>query len=232
MKQSRKASGRPVARAGQAISGRRSGASSAAVPQGISASLVVDDDTTSELSTRLERMMAVAGEAYCIVDRDWCIVQCNAPLAKFFGFNAESLVGLNTFDLNPKLKQSVFYPVLRDSMQKRTPGFRTGYSVRTGHWLMLRAYPFEDGIAVMVHDISELSDEQQRLTYLALHDSLTALPHRLALQQEIDEAIVLGREFTVVFLASARFKTVNDSAWQVAGARALLSTPARSSRFS
>ena len=175
--------------------------------------------------------MSVAGEAYCIVDSEWRIVQCNAPLARYFGFDADSLVGVNTFELNPKLKQSVFYPVLRDSMQKRTPGFRTGYSVRTGHWLMLRAYPFEDGIAVMVHDISELGDEQQRLTYLAMHDSLTALPNRLALQQKIDETIIAGKPFTVVFLDLDRFKNVNESAGHVTGDRVLMEMSGRLSQL-
>ncbi|MFK7963582.1 MAG: putative bifunctional diguanylate cyclase/phosphodiesterase [Burkholderiaceae bacterium] len=231
MKQQPKTGGRPVARSGQAVTGRRSGQISRSANASRSASLGVDSRPIEEAPTRLERMMAVAGEAYCILDGKWRIVQCNPPLAKYFGFNASSLVGVNTFELNPKLRQSVFYPVLRDSMQKRTPGFRTGYSVRTGHWLMLRAYPFEDGIAVMVHDISELSDEQQRLTYLALHDSLTALPNRLALQQEIDEAIVARQEFTVVFLDLDRFKNVNDSAGHVIGDRVLMEMSARLSQL-
>jgi len=227
MKPQPKASGRPPVRSNKTVSGRQPGKKN----KDSSAPLEADKLAVVELPTRLERMLAVAGEAYCIVDSQWGIIQCNPPLAKYFGFEAASLVGMNTFDLNPKLKQSVFYPVLRDCMQKRTPGFRTGYSVRTGHWLMLRAYPFEEGIAVMVHDISELSDEQQRLTYLALHDSLTALPNRLALQQEIDEAIEASRDFTVVFFDLDRFKNVNDSAGHVVGDRVLMEMSARLSQL-
>jgi diguanylate cyclase (GGDEF)-like protein len=176
-------------------------------------------------------MMAVAGEAYCIIDREWRITQCNAPLARFFGQDKSAILGQTVFGVNPNLSHSVFYPVVRDAMEKRTPGFRTGYSVRTGHWLMLRAYPFDEGIAVMVHDISDLSDEQQRLTYLALHDSLTALPNRLALQQQVGEAIAAGREFSVVFLDLDRFKNVNDSAGHVVGDRVLMEMSARLSQL-
>ncbi|MDB5647938.1 MAG: Diguanylate cyclase/phosphodiesterase with sensor [Methylobacterium sp.] len=63
-------------------------------------------------------------------------------------------------------------------------------------------------------DVTEKKRSEERLSYLALHDSLTDLPNRVLFQQRLDEAhaaIEDGGQFAVLALDLDEFKSVNDT---------------------
>lgn len=64
-------------------------------------------------------------------------------------------------------------------------------------------------------DITEIKSSEERLSHLALHDSLTGLANRLLFNAELRRAIevsaVQGTSGAVLFLDLDRFKTINDS---------------------
>ena len=84
-------------------------------------------------------------------------------------------------------------------------------------------------ILISFSDISAVKDAQQRLQYMATHDSLTGLPNRallterlgkalvLAQQQPFDAADMLHQNIAVLFLDLDRFKNVNDTIGHEAG---------------
>ncbi len=78
----------------------------------------------------------------------------------------------------------------------------------------------------------ELEAAQERLRYLALHDSLTNLPNRALFLQKLENAIIRATvdpdyAFAVLFLDGDRFKVVNDSLGHLIGDELLIAVGQR-----
>jgi GGDEF domain-containing protein len=75
--------------------------------------------------------------------------------------------------------------------------------------------------AIAVRDIQARKQAEQRIRFLALHDTLTGLPNRSAfnrkLDHDIEAALAMGRPLAVMCLDLDRFKEVNDLFGHAAG---------------
>src|SRR5579872_62635 len=63
-------------------------------------------------------------------------------------------------------------------------------------------------------DVTEKKRSEDRLSYLAMHDSLTELPNRHSFQQGLDSAIArleYGERFAILYFDLDEFKSVNDT---------------------
>ena len=70
-------------------------------------------------------------------------------------------------------------------------------------------------------DVTDRKAAEARVEFLAFYDSLTGLPNRTAFQEQLDrtveEALVSGAHFSVLWLDLDNFKTINDSLGHSAG---------------
>ena len=77
------------------------------------------------------------------------------------------------------------------------------------------------GVAVMLHDVSELRGLTQQMSYQASHDALTGLVNRREFERRLGEALEIargGRQGHVMcYLDLDRFKAVNDTSGHLAG---------------
>jgi diguanylate cyclase (GGDEF)-like protein len=77
------------------------------------------------------------------------------------------------------------------------------------------------GVAVMLHDVSELRGLTQQMSYQASHDALTGLVNRREFERRLGEALEIaraGRQAHVMcYLDLDRFKAVNDTSGHLAG---------------
>nr|WP_049961935.1 EAL domain-containing protein [Methylobacterium sp. B34] len=83
-------------------------------------------------------------------------------------------------------------------------------------------------------DVTEKRRSEERLSYLALHDSLTDLPNRVLfhqLQETARERLAQGDRFAVLALDLDEFKSVNDTFGHAAGDRLLKSVAERLRSF-
>jgi diguanylate cyclase (GGDEF)-like protein/PAS domain S-box-containing protein len=86
--------------------------------------------------------------------------------------------------------------------------------------------------AVMVFvDVSEARTQSKRLAYQAEHDSLTNLPNRALINEQLNLAVALAHRYqnqmAVLFIDIDRFKCINDSLGHAIGDRLLQSVAAR-----
>jgi diguanylate cyclase (GGDEF)-like protein/PAS domain S-box-containing protein len=87
------------------------------------------------------------------------------------------------------------------------------------------------GAVIVFHDVTQARALSQRMSYLAHHDYLTALPNRLLLNDRLSQAIVAARrhrrQLAVLFVDVDRFKHINDSLGHAIGDQLLLSVAGR-----
>ena len=93
-------------------------------------------------------------------------------------------------------------------------------------WWLLSGKPVLDGTGAfrgyrgVGSDVTEKKRSDDKLSHLAMHDSLTDLPNRVALQARLEEAgrtLTKGGRFAVLYLDVDEFKSVNDSFGHAAG---------------
>ncbi len=77
------------------------------------------------------------------------------------------------------------------------------------------------GVAVMLHDVSELRGLTQQMSYQASHDALTGLVNRREFERRLGEALEVARAgrqgHVMCYLDLDRFKAVNDTSGHLAG---------------
>ena len=77
------------------------------------------------------------------------------------------------------------------------------------------------GVAVMLHDVSELRGLTQQMSYQASHDALTGLVNRREFERRLGESLEVARAgrqgHVMCYLDLDRFKAVNDTSGHLAG---------------
>ena len=66
-----------------------------------------------------------------------------------------------------------------------------------------------------IQDISDRKRDEEKITYLAYHDSLTGLPNRILFKEHLSRALIMARIqqklLAILFIDLDRFKGINDS---------------------
>ncbi|MFT4415202.1 EAL domain-containing protein [Fredinandcohnia humi] len=77
------------------------------------------------------------------------------------------------------------------------------------------------GAYVILKDITEQANYEERITFMAYHDYLTGLPNRSSLKNElnvaVEEARITGEKLALMYVDLDRFKFLNDTMGHIAG---------------
>ncbi len=101
-------------------------------------------------------------------------------------------------------------------------------------WLRHQAVPLNDGLMLMLTDVTDHKAATDKARYLASHDSLTGLPNRTMLHEQLQHAIddAKGTEvmIAVIFVDLDNFKAINDGHGHDIGNHALVAVADRLTR--
>jgi len=187
--------------------------------------LFIDEATASDMrpSPLLDQILESVSDSFFVLDSDGVFVYSNSHAAEYLGATRDELLGRNILSMPP------FDAVFGEAFTKAAhDGVSVTYDARSAEqdrWIEIRGYPVEEGMACYFSDITERVTSQERISFMALHDSLTRLPNRRYLQEELARAVARGRRgqpSALIFMDMDRFKSVNDTVGHAAGDAVLL----------
>jgi diguanylate cyclase (GGDEF)-like protein/PAS domain S-box-containing protein len=170
---------------------------------------------------RLTTMLESISDGCFSVDRDWRFTYINARGAASLGRQPADLLGKCMWDEFPEGVGSLFDDTYRRALANQAFASCESFYEALGIWIEVRAYPSKDGLSVFFADITERKQVEDRLMYLATHDSLTGLHNRFSCLRVLDESLARDSMVGVLFIDLDHFKEVNDAHGHHAGDLAL-----------
>jgi diguanylate cyclase (GGDEF)-like protein/PAS domain S-box-containing protein len=83
------------------------------------------------------------------------------------------------------------------------------------------------GALAIANDVTEISKYRHDLEHMAFHDTLTSLPNRPFLNQQLHIAAAKGKRFGLIFIDLDFFKTINDTLGHIVGDELLIDASKR-----
>ncbi|MEM9341646.1 MAG: EAL domain-containing protein [Pseudomonadota bacterium] len=183
----------------------------------------------------LAAIAELAQDSVVLSDLDGCITWVNPSFEKQTGYRLEDVKGrkpgafLQGRDTDPKTVQELSHALAaRQAVKVEILNYR---STGEPYWLMLSISPLYSGtgdpygFVAISSDVTEARDSREALIaakkeieYQALHDPLTGLPNRRALDEELRlREAAQASDITLVRIDLDHFKYVNDTMGHEAG---------------
>ncbi len=94
-------------------------------------------------------------DAICILDAEWSFGFLNPAACEVLARSPEELHGRSIWEAFPELIGSLFEARARRVMQEGTPASFEAYFETISSWLLVDIYPYEGGLLVTGHDVTE-----------------------------------------------------------------------------
>lgn len=170
-------------------------------------------------------------EWYFETDLAGTITFCNDILAEGLGYSHDEMTGTSFRNLVKQEDAGTIYKIFRQVYETGEPARNFPYKlVRPTGGITFTEFSIfprrsEDGgisgFRGVGQDVTERKRAEERIQYLATHDTLTGLPNRLMFGQLLNHAIQAAerykRQLAVFFIDLDRFKIINDSLGHEAG---------------
>ncbi len=160
----------------------------------------------------------------CLIDRNGLFKYASPSHVTVLGFPSETYEGKCGKDfLHKDDFKHVRKHLVDIAATKKSGVFNFRFNNIKGNWIWLeaKATPIYDEKGIFEHflvvsrDITERKMYEERLTYLAFHDTLTGLPNRRLFKQRLEQALKEAeryeRKMAVMYLDIDNFKHVNDT---------------------
>jgi len=138
-------------------------------------------------------------DAFLIVDRDWRVTFANAAARELIGAQRGELTGRSFWNVFPVAKRPEYAVHFRQAMEERVPARFEARATTMDRWFSKRVFPVDDGIAVIVEDVSD-----RHLAECELREATEALQRSEALFRSITEhsvefTTIVGEDGTVLY---------------------------------
>jgi diguanylate cyclase (GGDEF)-like protein/PAS domain S-box-containing protein len=192
------------------------------------------EEQLRQQNLRLDAALGNMAQGLAMFDAEQRLVIANEQYAQMYGLTPDQVRPGTT------LRQILGYRIaagycpgrsvddlLRATLRHMSGRPSTQYvtELHNGRCVAVSAQTMPDGGTVTTHqDITEKRRSEAKIAHMALHDTLTGLPNRVLLNEELEHAIARGRRGELVaahLLDLDHFKTVNDTLGHPAGDKLL-----------
>ena len=182
----------------------------------------------AELVAREERgVLDSATDGFVNLDRAWRVVYLNSKAEELLGKPRKELLGHTITELYPESFGSRFHQEYDAAVATNEPRSFTEFHTSLNRWLNVHCFPRDDGLALLIRDLTEQAELHARLSYLARFDSVTGLPNRHACLTHLEQLVAdrsasvenseNSRHYlSVLYLDLDGFKDMNDIAGHAA----------------
>jgi diguanylate cyclase (GGDEF)-like protein/PAS domain S-box-containing protein len=189
--------------------------------------------TVRQSEERMRKFTEATDEAI-VFHRDGIITDGNEALYRLTGYALHEVIGLSIFNfISPEWRATA----LDYTRSGREDPYEVTICHKEGHAIPVevvgKTMPLHhaDYRIVVVRDITVRKQAQEREAFIALHDTLTQLPNRHFLMEQLSQVLSLARRrhgrAAVLFVNLDHFKTVNDSLGHHAGDQLLCNVAER-----
>jgi PAS domain S-box-containing protein len=198
--------------------------------------LDITERKQAEQQVRLQAaVLTSAANAIAIADRAGRITWVNPAFTRLTGYASGEVLGADIRLIlsgeEPGAAQQALWDAIQAGQvwQGELANRRRDGSVYTAEQTITPVRNEQGAITHFIsikQDIDERKQHEQRLDYLARHDTLTGLLNRHALEQALERAVLrahCGVEGTLLFLDLDSFKLVNNTLGHAAGDQLLIS---------
>ena len=141
--------------------------------------------------TRVSRLMETMTDGFVVLDQDWRYAYMNRQAGELLNRVPAMMIGKMIWDEFPDRVNQPCYQAYQRVMHERGPLQIENYDESWSRWFEHRIFPFEGGISIYIHEITERKQVERQLSATSQH--LQALSARLLTVQE-DERRQLARE--------------------------------------
>ncbi|MEM5342889.1 sensor domain-containing diguanylate cyclase [Paraburkholderia azotifigens] len=158
-----------------------------------------------------------------LLDRQWKFRNVDRAAARLLKRPSTELIGREIWAEYPDLVGSSYEKAYRQAARTGLPDTATEFYAPLDTWFEARAFPCEDGITVLVRDVTEARAMSVRLSEQATYDALTGLINWRELVIRLHRLIDDGtaNSVDVLFIDLDRFKEINESFGHAAGEEVL-----------
>lgn len=172
------------------------------------------EQEASRITMRLSTTLDSISEAFVTLDREGRFTYCNRESAQLLDGRNGELLGQRIWDRLDKVNSCLHREIRVALASGNSVEFEEFYPALK-KWLEVRAYPFEEGIAVYFRDITERKAAKDEIEHLAYYDALTQLPNRKLLMDRLEGALARHgsrvQAGALMFIDLDHFKVLNDT---------------------